>query len=244
VFAAAVLLLVPSAKSNTVTVDLGVVAYSIGVNASIDYVSGFTDTYTFQQLLFQSGPSYNLLFDSGLSFAAVLAQDLGNANNGTLDYNFPFIAGASGSYFFTGSPVLPNPSNPTGNIGPGILDSFTVATQSGTVCSGFNNVGATTILDPSNPAATFQTILGCESLAPLSVPPEVPTITVVTLPPLGAITSGGTVTVYQGEFEDTEYTNLPTAASAPEPSTAGFIILAIVGACATRRRKRQEQTLD
>ena len=107
------LFVAPSAKASpmtTVTLDLGTVGYGTNVNALIlntAYMSQL-ETYTYQQLLF--GPNtatLNMLLDSGLTVGQVLAQDLGQPNNGTLDYNFPFPYGASGTYEQTGSPPFP-----------------------------------------------------------------------------------------------------------------------------------------
>jgi len=116
-----------------VTVDLGTVAVSIGINGSImntDFPT-YTETYTYQQLLFK-GP-LDMEFDSGQTLGEVLAQDFGNVNNGTLDYNFPFAFGASGGY--TQNAV----TEPFNTPDPGVV-SFTAQTQSGKGCSGTNTV--------------------------------------------------------------------------------------------------------
>src|SRR5580658_1186750 len=100
--ATTILLAVPTVKADQVTVDLGTVAYTIGISASImntDYPLD-TETYTYQQLVF-GGPLSMVVDGSGDTLEYVLSQDLGNANNGTLDYNFPFTFGASGSYVQT-----------------------------------------------------------------------------------------------------------------------------------------------
>src|ERR1700722_3771233 len=92
---AAVLLVAPCASAGTV--DLGTVAVTIGINASIlntDFPIDL-ETYTYQQLLF--APGLSVVFDGGQGIYQALAGDLGNANPGTLDYNFPFTFGASGS---------------------------------------------------------------------------------------------------------------------------------------------------
>lgn len=80
--ATTVLLAVPAVKAAQVTVDLGTVAYSIGVNATImntDYPSD-TETYTYQQLVFE-GPLSMMVDSSGETLAQVLLGDLGNPNN-------------------------------------------------------------------------------------------------------------------------------------------------------------------
>src|SRR5580658_2335672 len=85
---AAILLIAPCASAGTV--DLGTVAVTIGINASIlntDFPIDL-ETYTYQQLLF--APGLSTVFDGGEGIYAALASALGNANPGTLDYNFPF----------------------------------------------------------------------------------------------------------------------------------------------------------
>src|SRR5581483_11852273 len=93
-FAALVLFVVPSAKSSpvdptTVTLDLGTVGIGVNVNASILNLmqSSQLETYTYQQLLFGPDSStLGVLLDSGLTVGDVLAQDIGQPNNGTLTY--------------------------------------------------------------------------------------------------------------------------------------------------------------
>jgi len=216
--AAVIMLAVPAAKAGQVTVDLGLVAVSIGINASIG-LSGFpsdTDTYTYQQLQFLGNLSME--FDNTQTLGQVLAQDLGNANIGTLDYNFPFTSGASGSY----AQNALQPSFATGNMGS---IGFTAITQSGHVCSGSNSAGSSLTLDPLLPATTFETILGCEAFSGVNDGTEMETVTTLTLPPLGTITSAGTTTVYVGEFTDYEWISEGASISpggpptVPEPSS-------------------------
>jgi len=196
-----------SGSSNS-TVDMGTVATTTGINASInnqDY-SQDNETYTYQQLLFLGNLGFT--FDNGQTLGEVLAQDLGNANNGTLDYNFPFTYGASGSYTENGN-ATPNGSNDI---------SFTAQTQSGRVYDGSNNVGATISVNPTLAASTYDTILGGRGTQINNNAPA-PTTTVATIP-LGTVTTttntvniGGsgfdvqtsTVT-YDGEVADTEWT--------------------------------------
>jgi PEP-CTERM motif len=219
---AAVLLVAPCASAGTV--DLGTVAVTIGINASIlntDFPMD-TETYTYQQLLF--APGLSLVFDGGQGIYAALASALGNANTGTLDYNFPFTLGASGSYTQNGSPPFPGSGN------PGTL-SFTAQTQSGHACAGANAVGSTINLNPLFSATDLEAILGCDALGPPTdnIPP--PTTTTTTIP-LGTITSGGTTTLYEGEVVDTEWTVsgvIGPATSAPEPGSL-FLMATGIGA--------------
>jgi hypothetical protein len=231
------LLVVPAAKADMVTVDLGTVAVSIGINASImntDFPT-YTETYTYQQLLF-NGP-LDMQFDSGQTLAQVLAEDLGNANNGTLDYNFPFAFGASGSY--TQNAV----TEPFNTPDPGVV-SFTAQTYSGTACSGTNTVGSIITLDPIYAGATYDTILSCDGLGNLNnaIPPY--SSTTVTVPPLGTITKGDTTTVYIGEFTDYEWTvsgEVGPVSAVPEPASLSLEVAGIAALGWIRLRKRSRK---
>jgi hypothetical protein len=238
---AAILFSLPGAEANVV--DLGVVAYNTGVNAAILFQSSINNTYTFQQLLFSPSAPLNMVFDDGRTLAQVLADDLGPEDNGTLTYNFPFAGGASGVYTLSTPPIVPSPSDPNGNIGPGIFDSITAQTQSGVGCPGYNTPGSTIGVDPTNSAATFLTILGCESLGSAAASLPTSTTTNFALPPLGTVTDGSTVTVYEGEVIDTQWQAggvvLSPQSTVPEPSTGGLIVTAIVCAGAIRLRKRR-----
>jgi len=242
-FAALVLFVVPSAKSSpvdptTVTLDLGTVGIGVNVNASILNLmqSSQLETYTYQQLLFGPDSStVGMMLDSGLTVGEVLAQDLGPSNNGTLTYNFPFISGASGTYAQNGSP----PFSST-NIGPGILQSLTATSVSGNVCTGFNNVGATISVDPTNPASTFATILGCDGITGLDPGFPTSTTTTVTLT-LGSITANNTVTVIEGEDTTTTWQSsgqVGGVSAVPEPSSFWFDLAAIACVCLVGVRKR------
>jgi hypothetical protein len=159
----------------------------------------------------------------------VLAQDLGNQNYGTLDYNFPFDAGASGSYTLNGTPSFPLP------LEPGDL-SLTATSQSGTVYEGYNNVGATISVDPTDAATTYETNLGGQSFDLDSESPT-PTTTTVMLP-LGTITVDGVVTTYIGEVTDSEWTVSagPAVAETPEPSSLWLVAAGFATLYAVRRR--------
>jgi hypothetical protein len=194
-------------------VDLGTVAYTIGINASIlntDYPID-TETYTYQQLIF-GGPLSMVVDGSGDTLAYVLAQTLGNANNGTLDYNFPFTHGASGGYVQTSPPGTFDTPDP-GTI------SLMAATQSGNQCSGDNTVGSTITLDPTQPIVVYTKILGCEGLAAISENSDLMTTTVTI--PIGTVTSGNSTTTYVGEVTDFEWTgtgSVGPASPVPEPA--------------------------
>ena len=241
--ATTILLAVPAVRADQVTVDLGIVAYSIGINASImntDYPSD-SETYTYQQLIFE-GPLSMVIDGSGDTLAYVLAQDLGSANNGTLDYNFPFLSGASGSYAQTSPPMAFDASDPD----PGML-SLKATSVSGTQCSGTNTVGSTINVDPTYAATVYQTILGCDSLASPNNGIPTFTITTVELPPLGEITSDGTTTVYIGEVVDAEWTVdgvISGTLSVPEPSLVWLVGggLAALGWTRVRKRVRRSAT--
>jgi hypothetical protein len=176
--------------SSTTTVDLGTIGSGTNVNASIvnhDYANQI-ETYTYQQLLFL-GSNLGLVLDSGQTVAEVLAQDLGQANNGTLDYNFPFTYGASGSYSQNGS-TTPNGSN---NI------SITATSVSGHVYNGHNNVGATISVNPIDAASTYDNILGGRGTQINNGFPT-STTTTVTLQ-LGTVsTAGQTITIGGQQF--------------------------------------------
>jgi hypothetical protein len=221
-----ILLAVPAARAGQVTVDLGTVGYTIGINASImntDFPAD-TETYTYQQLLFE-GPLSMVVDSSGDTLAFVLTEDLGTANNGTLDYNFPFAFGASGGYVQTSPPT------------PGIADPGTVTLQAETVsghqCPGDNTVGSIIALDPTQAALVYAAILGCDGFAPITENASY-TATTVTLPPLGTVTNGDTTTTYIGEVTDYEWTLSAgdgAASATPEPSSLwlGASGLAVLG---------------
>jgi hypothetical protein len=224
--ATTILLAVPVVKADQVTVDLGTVAYSIGISASImntDFPMD-TETYAYQQLLF--GGPLGMVFDTGQTLGQVLANDLGNANSGTLDYNFPIAFGASGSYMQTSAPGTfdtPDPGTVT------LMDQ----TMSGHACPGDNTVGSTITLDPTQPGIVYTTILGCDGLGPFSgTSSEI--ITTVTQPLLGTITNGNTTTTYIGEVTDFEWAETAAngpASPTPEPSSLllGATVIALLG---------------
>jgi hypothetical protein len=222
--------------ANAGTVDLGTVAVSIGINASILNTDFPVDleTYTYQQLLF--APGLSVVFDGGQTVYQALVQDDGNPSNGTLDYNFPFAFGASGSYAQNGSPPFPSSGNP-GTV------SFTATSQSGTACPGANSVGSTINLNPLSSAITFEAILGCDALGPPAdnIPPETMTTTTV---PLGTITSSGATTTYIGEEVDYEWTisgvvgAVSPASGVPEPASLGLEAAGIAALGWIRVRRR------
>jgi hypothetical protein len=229
--ATTILLAVPVVQADQVTVDLGTVAYSIGIDASImntDFPLD-TETYTYQQLIF-AGP-LGMVFDSGQSLAFVLSQNLGNANSGTLAYNFPFAFGASGSYVQTSPPGTFDTPDP-GTV------NFMDTSFSGTACPGDNTVGSTISLDPTQPGIVYATILGCDGLAPISGISSY-TATTETLPPLGTVTNGITTTTYIGEVTDFEWTG--TAAdgpASPTPEPSGLLLVATIVALLGWRLRR------
>lgn len=235
--ATAILLVVPAAKADMVTVDLGTVAVSIGINGSImntDFPT-YTETYTYQQLLFK-GP-LDMEFDSGQTLGEVLAQDFGNVNNGTLDYNFPFAFGASGGY--TQNAV----TEPFNTPDPGVV-SFTAQTQSGKGCSGTNTVGSIITLDPIYSGTTYDTILSCDGLGNPNNGTPAYVATTVTGPPLGTITNGDTTTVYIGEFTDYEWTvsgEVGPASAVPEPTSLSLEVAGIAALGWIRLRKRSRK---
>jgi len=249
--AAVVLFVAPSARGgsganggsggSTVTIDLGTIGYGLNVNASIINAgaSNQLETYTYQQLLF-GGNNLNMMLDSGLTVEQVLEQDIGLLNPGTLNYNFPFSLGASGSYQQNGPPPpFPPVSELPGNV------SLTATSVSGHICPGFNDIGATISVDPTNAGNTFATILGCDSFSNLSN--GFPTsITTTVSYQLGTVTSnsGGNVTVdvIQAEDSTTTWTSTGQAnpgTATPEPSSASLAVVGLVAAlCAVRIRKR------
>jgi hypothetical protein len=233
--ATTILLAVPVVKADQVTVDLGTVAYTIGISASImntDFPMD-TETYAYQQLLFE-GP-LGMVFDTGQTLGQVLANDLGNANSGTLDYNFPVSFGASGSYVQTSPPGTFDTPDP-GTV------NFMAETMSGHACPGDNTVGSTITLDPTQPGIVYATILGCDGLSPFSESSSYATTT-VTLPPLGTVTTGNTITTYIGEVTDFEWTGSAAdgpASSTPEPSSL-LLGATIVGLLGWRLRRHAGQ---
>jgi MYXO-CTERM domain-containing protein len=235
--ATTILLAVPAVKAGQVTVDLGTVGYSIGISASImnsDYPLD-TETYAYQQLIF-GGPLSMVVDGSGDTLAFVLAEDLGNANNGTLDYNFPFPLGASGSYAQTSPPGTFDTPDP-GTV------SLSYSTMSGHACPGDNTPGSVINLDPNQAAVVYAAILGCDGLAPITEGGTYMTST-VTLPPLGTVTNGDTTTTYIGEFTDYEWTLTAAdgpASATPEPSSLwlGASGIALLGWRRFRRRSGQ-----
>ena len=211
-------------------VDLGTVAEGTNVNATI-FNSAFpsdTETYTYQQLVFL-GSNLDLVLDGGLTVAEVLAADLEPADNGTLTYNFPFTFGASGSYSQDGLPII--------GVSPGTTLDFTATSQSGTVYTSFNNVGAVIGVDPTNAAGTYSAILGNTGHGLVQGIPT-STTTTVTLT-LGIIGD----TVYEGEdvtttWEDSGQVSSAGLTATPEPSTFWFALAGLCAVLVTRRVQR------
>lgn len=231
-------------NANADSVNLGTVAYATNVNASIFNAGSPSEinTYTYNQLL-QNPATAGTLLPNGNSVAQELTlQDYGE-NDGVLNYafNFTFPAGgsseSSGSFVQDGSPSF-SVTNP--DIGLGILQSFTATSQSGPGCTGYNNVGATISVDPTNAASTYALILGCQAFTDLN--PGFPTSTTSTVA-LDLGTYGGTT--YTGEeivttWEASGTVGETSTSAAPEPSllgleTAGMIIAMF---CANWGRKR------
>jgi len=226
----------PAANATTADVDLGTVAYAINVNASIfnTSISDLPQTYTYNQLVY-IGSNLGMVLPSGLTVAQTLAALGYVANPGILYYNFPFSLGASGSYAINGSPP---------NAFPATV-SLTATSVSGNVCSGFNNVGATISVDPTNAASTYETILGCDGLTtPNNGFPESTTSTVTAN--LGTYATDGVTTsaetTYTAEVTTTTWESSGIAnapASVPEPSTMWLAAAGFAALCATRIRWRR-----
>jgi len=219
--------LIARLSARAAVVDLGTIAIGTNVNASVVNAefSSQLETYTYQQLIFQS-PDLGLTLDSHLTVAEVLAQDLGSANGGTLDYNFPFTFGASGSYSQVGLPLI--------GVSPGTMLDFTATSVSGQIYSGFNNVGATIGFDPTDAARTYSAILGGSGVGLSDLPPTSSTTTVTLT--LGLIGD----TVYEAEDSTTTWTSSGTVLNAvptatPEPRL-GWMSLVVFGAVVVTRR--------
>jgi hypothetical protein len=230
----------------TVTVDLGTVGYGVNVNATILYGSNLA-FYTYQQLLF-GGTDLNAVLDNGFTVGEVLAQDVGNQPDpGTLDYNFPFAGGASGSFSQNGpSPPFPPPSMPGAH-------GFTATSVSGNVCPGSNSVGSMINLDPLNAGNTFAAILGCDNFTIMNNGVLTPTTQVMSYT-LGTITSTSqvngnvatTVTVVEAEDMTTSWILGAQAddagsspAAAPEPWSGGLAASGIGALWMVRIRTRR-----
>ena|SRR5581483_2023363 len=229
---------------STGVLDLGTIVYAININASIfNSVSNQPQTYTYNQLL-QGGNNLDMLLDSGFTVAQELTALGYAANPGILNYNFPFSGGASGSYTQSG----PSPPFPPTSEFPGTV-SLTASAVSGNVCSGFNSIGATINVDPTNAASTYDTILGCAAFSnPNNGFPASTTTTVTVM--LGTVTSSSAtsagdttnVTVIEGEAATTTWESSGTvnaAAATPEPSSAWLELAGIAGLCALRDRRRR-----
>lgn len=235
-FATVVLFVAPAAKAGSVTIDLGAVAYGIQVNSSVVNLAFPSDheTYTYSQLLFNPAVDLSIVVDGGSTLEEVLASLIGLPNGGIINYSFPFINGASGSYSQNGD------SEPFGTGFPGV-ESFTATSQSGQSCSGSNSVGSTIHVDPRLSGTTYDTILGCEALMVTVPGSPTPSTTTVTLT-LGTVTVGNNVTTYEGEATDTTWTNqssvAPATTGVPEPSAVGLETAGIAALCALRVRRR------
>lgn len=238
-FAAALLVVTPSLMADTVTVDLGTLVYAINVNASI-YNPAFPtlpETYTYNQLL-QNPDNPTFTLGNGNTIDQELTALGYGTDDGVLNYDFPFPSGYSfGSYSQDGTPVF---STTSLDIGPGIFQNFTATSVSGDVCPGDNNAGATLSLDPTNSAATYAAILGCDGITGLN--PGSPTSTTSTvLINLGTYTSGDTTTTYEGEETVTTWESsgeVGQPSSVPEPSALGFETAGLLALCGFGARKR------
>lgn len=212
------LYIVPSSKA--ASVDFGTIAIGTNVNASIlNSGASLPQTYTYNSLV--QGPNSSVLgmtLPNGNTVAQELTA-LGYAqNNGVLDYNFPFALGASGSYSQNGTP----PFSIGNGIAPGNIQSLTATSVMGNVCTGSNNVGATISVDPTNAAATYDAILGCDPLN--IVNSNIPTSSTSTAAiNLGTYLVGGTETTFTGEetvttWEVAGIVNEGPVSGVPEPS--------------------------
>ncbi len=214
----------PSAIASTIVgVDLGTIVIETNVNSSIFNAAYPTSpqTYTYNQLLQNpNNATDGITLDNGKTIDEELTALGYLQNNGMLNYNFPFVLGASGSYSQDGSPSYPA-------LDPGVI-SLTATSVIGTVCGGANDVGDTIITDPVDAATTYSKILGCESFTNLNN--GFPASSTTNFPVnLGTVTnrSTGTVTDYSGEVTVTTWESAGTvdsaAASTPEPSPAWFV---------------------
>lgn len=248
-FGLVILYVVPSTKAATLagSIDPGTVVNAVNVNAAILNLADPSDaqTYTYNQLIQSSNSSLmSITLDNGNTVAQELTA-LGYAqNDGVLNYNFPFALGASGSYSQDGTPAFG-----LNNIGPSLFQSLTATSVSGTVCSGFNSVGAGISVDPTNGAQTYDTILGCDSLEVSD--PGIPTSTTSTVTIfLGTITEGNNIYDVSGEETIKTWTvssivGQSQVSAVPEPSglwvgVAGMMALCL-GRTGTRFRSKKEQ---
>ncbi|MGH6992762.1 MAG: PEP-CTERM sorting domain-containing protein [Caulobacteraceae bacterium] len=205
--------------------DLGVVADATNVNVSIQDGS-LPNTYTYNQLI-QVGDQLDLLLANGDTVAQELAA-LGYAENvGVLNYNFPIPGGASGSLDQTSLPIT--------GVSSGQPLPFSVAAVSGTVYPGFDSVGATANLDPTNGVSVFNYLLGGTPRISNNGYPTSSTSTVVAS--LGIDEAGAGVSA---EIETTtwEVAAGGPAAGVPEPAAWSVMILGLFGLGAMLRRRR------
>ena len=237
--AAGILCIVPYTEASTV--DLGTVAYAVQVDGII-YNAAYPSeiqTYVYTQLLQLPNAAPGLIVQ-GLNGPVTINEQLTalgyGENTGTLDYAFyPLTpgAGTAGEYMQNGSPSFP-PSD----IGPGILQSFTATMlESGTPCPGYNNVGATIMVDPTNAIMTYDTILGCDALSTISngIPGSTTFISGVSL---GMDSSG---TSYEGALQTTLWEvegSVMSGSSVPEPSSRWLIVAGMIAVCGLRICRR------
>ena len=211
--------------AHAATIDLGVVALSTQLNATItDSLQPLVlQQYGYTQLVFQ-GSNLGMVLDGGMTVAEVLANDLGSMDPGSLSYNFPISGfGASGSYTQTSSGEPPT-----------VLTLVVTSVMGHTNPN--NQVGGQISVDLTKSASTYLTILNHAGSASNGVASSNVTVTTLTLGTIGS-------TTYQGENVGTTWqvngsSNPAGPSSVPEPGTVWFAAAGCTAVLFLRRRLR------
>lgn len=219
-------LLVTAREVPAGTIDLGVVAESLTINAGLTLNANTIGGFTVTALQFV-GSHLQDVNKSGQTIDSLLMQMLGPENAGTMNFGVTGTEGASGMATFTGSYILTTSGEVTLSSVPvtATLNSCTPnlpAVQTG--CAS----GVTFMANPFVPVGVIQSM---ETAQILSVPPGVvdagtlPTSLTITIP-LGLDTSNN---ILQGE-------EVETFIGTPEPSSWSLAALGAALAGWWRRR--------